>query len=94
MRLIKSKDTVEFLSKAAPRPWVCRMLCWMILDGQLDAYFDKAHVQGSGSAFKYFLKHRDEAGEDSGQKMDEIIRREYDSEFAERLSAKVCTTRS
>lgn len=88
MRLIKSKDTIDFLSKAAPRPWVCRMLCWMVIDGQLDAYFEKAHVQASGSAFQYLLKHREEAGEESGPKMDEIIRREYDSDLAEKIVGK------
>lgn len=88
MRLIKSKDTVEFLSKAAPRPWVCRMLCWMVIDGQIDAYFDKAHIQGSGSAFQYFIPHREEAGEESGPKMDEIIRREYGREMADKLAGK------
>lgn len=88
MRLIKSKDTVEFLSQSAPRPWVCRMLCWMVVDGQIEAYFEKGSIQPSGSAFQFLLPHRKEAGEYSGEKMDEILKREYEPEMAEKLVGK------
>ena len=39
MKLISSSDTLQFLCKSAPRPWVKRMLKCMIIDGELDAYF-------------------------------------------------------
>lgn len=64
------------------------MLCWMIIDGQIDAYFETARIQPSGSAFSILLRHREEAGELHGPKMDEILRREYDQEFADKLVGK------
>jgi len=88
MRLISSKDTINFLGQAAPKPWVGRMLCWMIIDGQMDAYFETARIQPSGSAFSILLRHREEAGEFHGPKMDEILWREYDQELADKLVGK------
>jgi len=67
---------------------VGRLLCWLTLDGQLDAYFEKARIQPSASAFSFLFRHREEAGDYSGPKMDDIIRREYPPELAEKLVGK------
>jgi hypothetical protein len=44
MKLISSADTLNFLCKSAPRPWVKRMLRWMIYDGELEPYFASGRI--------------------------------------------------
>jgi hypothetical protein len=41
MELISACDAVEFLAKSAPRPWIKRMLLWMICSNELTPYFLK-----------------------------------------------------
>lgn len=42
MNIITSREAVDFLSKSAPRPWVKRMLLWMIVAGELTPWFESA----------------------------------------------------
>lgn len=63
----------------------------MIIDGQIDPYFEKAHIQASGSPVDFLLPHKEEAGELFGDKMDAILRREYDADLAEKLVGKRVT---
>lgn len=88
MQFLTSSETLEFLSQAAPRPWLCRMLSWMIVEGELDAYFSKAHIQASSYVFHFTIPFREEAGEVSGKKMDTIIDREFQESFAQKLRGK------
>lgn len=49
MQLISSKDTVSFLSNAAPRPWVKLMLLWCIFNEGLLPYFTKGRIAGTST---------------------------------------------
>lgn len=88
MKLISSNGTVRFLAQAAPKPWVERMLLWMILQGEISPYFTKGKVQPYTSVWRFTLDLREEAGESSGSKMDALIRENWDEEFANRLVGK------
>jgi len=41
VELISAHEALEFLGKSAPRPWVKRMLLWMIFTSELTPYFLK-----------------------------------------------------
>jgi hypothetical protein len=85
MRLISSSDAIAFLSKVAPRPWVQRMLSWMILDGELAAYFTKAAVRAHTLVLAFTYELEKEAGEASGPRMDAVIRKHFGPEIASHL---------
>lgn len=42
MDFVSSRETLDFLSQSAPRPWVKRMLLWMIYCSDILAYCEKA----------------------------------------------------
>ena len=88
MKLISSREAVTFLSQAAPRPWVQRLLRWMAFDEGLSVYSRKGRVQPYVSVASYTRELVQKAGEFSGQKMDQAIREEYSEEIAERLVGK------
>lgn len=88
MKLISSREAVEFLSQAAPRPWVHRLLRWMAFDQEITGYSTSGKVQPYSTVFEFTAQLYDKAGEFSGEKMDAEIRREYPSEVAERLVGK------
>lgn len=88
MQLISSRDALDFLSQAAPRPWAQRLLRWMAFDGELDAYARSGKVQAHTIVFEFTSQLYEAAGEYAGPKMDEAIRANYDPEFAEKLIGK------
>lgn len=88
MRLISSRETVNFLSQAAPRPWAQRMLRWMIFDQELIAYFNEGRVQPFTSVMEIIGELVEGAGEISGPKMDAAIRKEFSPELAAKLIGK------
>jgi len=88
MDFLTSKAAVDFLAQAAPRPWVCRMLKWMIIDQEIDAYFSKTTFQASASALEFLFPFREEAGDWCGPSMDKIIDREFDNDLANKLKGK------
>jgi hypothetical protein len=88
MQFLTSKEAVDFLSQAAPRPWVCRMLRWMIVDDQLRGYFTKAQIQASALAFQFLYPLAEEAGAPTGPKMDALIDRDHEPNLAEKLRGK------
>lgn len=88
MKLVTSREAVAFLSQAAPRAWVQRLLRCMIIDGELDAYFSGGRIQPHTLAFHLTLPLRDEAGEFKGPNMDRVIRENFDPPLAEKLVGK------
>lgn len=85
MKLISSHEAVTFLSQAAPRPWVQRLLRWMAFDEGLPAYSRKGKVQSFTSVFRMTLHLAQEVGNVSGSELDDAIRNEFIPETAAKL---------
>lgn len=83
MDLLSSADTVEFLSKSAPAPWVKRMLLWMICQGEIAAYFRSGLSVARAPAFAAVKDARGELP--TGEEREEIIKRDFPPELAEKL---------
>lgn len=60
----------------------------MAFNDGLKVYASQGKVQPYCAAGEFFLRHHKEAHDFRGPEMEEIIRREYDSEIAERLVGK------
>jgi hypothetical protein len=88
MKLVSSKDALDFLSQAAPRAWANRLLRWMAFDEGLTAYSRKGMVQGYTSVSTMTAQLLDKAGQLSGPRMDEAIREEFTKETADKLVSK------
>jgi hypothetical protein len=56
MELISSKDTLDFLAKSAPRPWIKKMLLWMIYEDELKAYFREGRIVPKLSLAMFLLR--------------------------------------
>ena len=85
MNLLSSSSTLSFLSAAAPRPWVKRMLTWMILNDELHAYFTRGMIRPHAPAVQFLMGLAERAGEVRGPNMDALIRAEYELEIADQL---------
>lgn len=79
---------MDFLGQAAPRPWVQRMLRWMILNDELHVYFSSGRVQPFTTVAALTTELVKQAGELSGPKMDAAIREEFAPELAAKLVGK------
>ena len=88
MKLISSREAVDFLAQVAPRPWVQRMLRLMALDEGLATYSRKGKVQAYGSVSDMTAQLLEKAGQLSGSQMDAAIREEYSEEVAVHLIGK------
>lgn len=88
VKLVTSREAVDFLSQAAPRPWVQRLLRWMAFDAELTAFSTKGIVQAHTTVGALTMSLLKEAGEPSGAKMDAAIRSEFSPEMAEQLLGK------
>lgn len=85
MKLIPSGQALEFLGQAAPRPWLKRMLLWMMLDEKLSAYFTHGVIQPhtTVSTFLYGLENYDPK-----RPAEEQLKQGYDADFAAKLIGK------
>lgn len=88
MKLISSGDTVEFLSQAAPKPWVKKMLLWLIFEGQLNAYFSTGKIQSSVPIYKFLLEAMAADAFFANSKTDQYIRENYEPEIADKIIGK------
>jgi len=86
MKLITSHEAIAFLSKAAPKAWVQRLLKCMIVDGEIEAFFSEGRIQPFTYGFYFTSDLREEAGENSGPKMDAIIRKKFAPKLADQLA--------
>lgn len=85
MELIRSGETLDFLSKSAPRAWVKRMLLWMIFNNDLSPYFVEGRVVAKERIFSILVKA---LGADAfGDKRNDLIREHFDPEIAEKYIA-------
>lgn len=88
MKLISSREAVDFLSHAGPRPWVQRLLRWMAFDEGLAAYSRKGIVRSTCSVADMIGHLIEKAGQLSGPQMDAAIREDFSEEIAEKLVGK------
>ena len=88
MKLISSADTLDFLSRSAPRPWVKRMLGWMIFTGELDSYFKKGKITPFTRVVGVLLQVEGLAHLEPGSERDEAIRTNFDESIADQLIGK------
>jgi hypothetical protein len=85
MELITSSETLDFLSKSAPRAWIKRMLLWMIFTDEIGAYFLEARSIAKTRVFTIVLEAL--KGDAIGPKREELIREHFNAEMAEKLIA-------
>jgi len=85
MKLISSADTLNFLCKNAPRPWVKRMLKWMIYNGELAPYFTHGKITPFTSVLGVLVQIEGLAQLDAGPERDAAIRAEFEPDFADQL---------
>lgn len=85
MQLITSQDTLNFLSKVAPRAWVKRMLIWRIFDEGLEAYFKEGRILGQNTAFSYLAKINSYQHDMPQSDVNKLILENFDTELANRL---------
>ncbi len=64
------------------------MILWMIINGEIAAYFRQAAVRAHVPALAFTYELREKAGEESGPEMDAAIREAHAPEVAERLIGK------
>lgn len=83
MGLITANDALDFLSKSAPRAWVKRMLLWMIFNAELEAYFLEGRSIATVKLFSIALRAL--GAEAFGERREELIRKNFDAEMAEKL---------
>lgn len=88
MKLISSREALVFLSQAAPKPWVQRLLRWMAFDEGLLVYSRKGKVQAYGSVVAWTSQLFEKSKQMSGPDMDAAIREEFDDEIAAKLVGK------
>lgn len=83
MELISSAATLTFLSKAAPIPWVKRMLLWMMYSNELTPYFERGETIAKAFSFAVLLKkYGGNADDDEVRKR---VEKDFDPAVAKRL---------
>jgi hypothetical protein len=84
MDLISSKDTLDFLAKSAPRPWIKKLLLWMIYTGELPAYFRIGRIVPK-LLFPAFLLHATGSYPPKDERA-EFVRKHFDPEVAAKIA--------
>jgi hypothetical protein len=85
MKLLSAADAINFLGKSAPRPWVKRMLKWMIYEGELNPYFTNGKITPFTSVLGVLLQVEGLAQRDAGPERDAEIRASFDEGIAKQL---------
>lgn len=83
MELITLKDTLDFLSASAPRPWLKRMILWMIFQAELDVYVRHGRIVPRVSLLNFYLQKFGELPDE--QDREEMVRSKFEPEFADRI---------
>lgn len=86
MKLITAADTLDFLSKSAPRPWLKRMLCWMIQQGELQAYATGGRITPHTYIFSLYAESWQP--DQTAEELDKQIRTDYGNEIADSIVGK------
>ncbi len=85
MKLITSADSLNFLCQSAPRPWVKRMLKWMIYIGELAPYFTHGKITPFTSVLGALVQIDGLAQLGAGPERDAAIRAQFEPDFADQL---------
>jgi hypothetical protein len=85
VKLISSAETLNFLSKSAPRPWVKRMLKWMIYESELPPYFAKGKITPFTRVLGVLLQVEGLAQLEPGPERDAEIAANFEPEIAKQL---------
>lgn len=84
MKLVSSADTLDFLGKSAPRPWIKRMLRWMIFDGEITPYFTAGRIVPRASVGLVLVEEGIDLSAPMAER-DEAIRQRWNAEYSPRL---------
>ena len=85
MQLIPSKLALDFLSNSAPRPWVRRMLQWMIFDNQLAPYFTSGEIRAMVRVYDFFYSKDDFDNSFTAEQRNQWIEENFEPEIAAKL---------
>ena len=88
MRLIHSRSAIDFLSQAAPRVWVKRMLFAMIHRGEITAFFNGGKIVSQVPVYALLGHYPDEKSREHTQARDKWLRENYDDEIADKCAGK------
>jgi hypothetical protein len=86
MKLISSEEALNFLSQAAPRAWVHRMLRWLAFDEGLPVFSSRGTVQPFTAVRSIQLGLHRKAGELSRPKMEKSYESNTSRVLLRRLS--------
>ena len=85
MEIISANETLDFLSRSAPRAWVKRMLLWMIFSNEITAYFREAKSIAKTRVLKLLLDTARVVP--TPETREALIRENFESKLAEKLIA-------
>ena len=91
--MIPLADAIDFLSQAAPRPWVTRMLHAMLLNDELQAYFLSGQIRSEVSVGEILHLAKDAKLEPHSSERDAAVRASLGDEIADRIEGKDWTDR-
>ena len=84
MKLISSADTLAFLTKNAPRPWIRRMLSWMAYQGELVAYFTRGSITPVETLLGILISEEIDISQPRAE-IDLAIRKRFNPAIADKL---------
>lgn len=85
VQLIPSKIALDFLSNAAPRPWVRRMLQWMIFSDQLAPYFTAGEIKSMVRVYEMFYSKEGFDHDFTTEQRKQWIEENFEPEIAAKL---------
>ncbi len=88
MILIPAREVLDFLSQAAPRAWLKRMIPSMVEADELHAYVTSGTVRSHVSAIEYLSQIPDYKLEDPSEQRDKLVREVFDDEIADKVRDK------
>lgn len=91
MKLVASNEVLNFLSQAAPRPWIKRMLQWMIYTGELTPHFTHGRIRPFTNVMSILLKEQGLFDLQGKPEFNYTVRERFDAEFAEQLIGRDAT---
>lgn len=86
--MIPLADAIDFLSQAAPRPWVTRMLHAMLLNDELRAYFLSGQIRSEVMVAEILHLAKEAKLEPHSAERDQAVRSALGDEIADRIKGK------
>ncbi len=91
MKLVPSSEVLNFLSQSAPRPWIKRMLQWMIYTGELVPHFTQGRIRPFTNVMSVLLKEQGLFELHSKPGFEAAVRKAFDRDSAEQLLGRDAT---